>query len=312
MVYKHRMKNGKIRHYSNKQAYLNSVRGMFANQYQKKNHTNKIQKAKNKTKKRLRHRGTGRVSSGKAFCAMCRGKKLSLDVKGVCKDCIKITEEYRQEKRPFSRSDKELEVILSDYLREYELDDISEVHESNHSFSLIDEENLPSSLVIPKVTVKLNDGETTEYLILPKNNLDDYVSQIWKSRFIEYINQEADNNIHNIIRANEFKAVDSQTMGDDIYSAEFDYTKENLEEFGLPKNASNDEIMKSVHSRSDLLYDDLQAILYLPYINFDRLYEIRKEDQNAKYGHFHTEQSLLEVTLYDSPNEKDYLGIMPD
>ena len=49
MVYKHRMKNGKIRKYSSKQAYENSMKGMFAQGYQ--------------SNPRMRHQKTIQLSS---------------------------------------------------------------------------------------------------------------------------------------------------------------------------------------------------------------------------------------------------------
>jgi hypothetical protein len=97
------MNNGKIRHYSNKQAYLNSVRGMFANQYQKKNHTNKIQKAKNK--RQMKHKGVGRVSSGKKkLCETCKreGKDLT---KGKCKVCVEEFASFKQPEQPKKQKD---------------------------------------------------------------------------------------------------------------------------------------------------------------------------------------------------------------
>jgi hypothetical protein len=57
------MKNGKIRHYSSKRAYKDSLKGMFAKDYQKKDLSRKIQKAKNnssyrknKSMKRISHK----------------------------------------------------------------------------------------------------------------------------------------------------------------------------------------------------------------------------------------------------------------
>jgi hypothetical protein len=89
------MKNGKIRHYSNKQAYLNSIKGMFANQYQKKNHSRKIQKAKakNKSRKRMQHRGVKSVKTGEAFCKDCKRKTKPLS-KGRCNFCKTETKKF--------------------------------------------------------------------------------------------------------------------------------------------------------------------------------------------------------------------------
>ena len=89
------MQNGKIRHYSNKQAYLNSVKGMFANGYQKKNHSKKLRR----NRKRLKHRGIGKVSSTrKKTCEKCKRENIPL-TKGVCKECAQAFKEYYK-KRP--------------------------------------------------------------------------------------------------------------------------------------------------------------------------------------------------------------------
>ncbi len=49
MVYKHRTKSGKVRQYQSKRAYEDSMKGLFAKDYQKKDHSRKIRKAKNKS-----------------------------------------------------------------------------------------------------------------------------------------------------------------------------------------------------------------------------------------------------------------------
>jgi hypothetical protein len=69
---------------------------MFANQYQKKNHSKKIAKAK--AKNRLKHKGVGRVSSGKKkLCDTCKGEgKMLTD--GRCKVCIKEFASFEQPK----------------------------------------------------------------------------------------------------------------------------------------------------------------------------------------------------------------------
>ncbi|MHA2119621.1 MAG: SprT-like domain-containing protein [Promethearchaeota archaeon] len=51
MVYKHRTQSGKVRHYQSKGHYENSLKGMFAKDYQKKDHSKKIQKMKHKNTK---------------------------------------------------------------------------------------------------------------------------------------------------------------------------------------------------------------------------------------------------------------------
>ena len=96
MVYKHRMKNGKVRHYSNKQAYLNSVKGMFANLNSDSSIRKKTIKAKSKSKRRMQHRGgVGKISSvKKKTCEKCKREK-TLN-KGICKECEKAFKEYKQ------------------------------------------------------------------------------------------------------------------------------------------------------------------------------------------------------------------------
>ena len=62
MVYKHRTQSGKVRHYQSRGHYERSLRGMFADQYQKKNHYKKIRtRIRSRTKsgqcgKRISHR----------------------------------------------------------------------------------------------------------------------------------------------------------------------------------------------------------------------------------------------------------------
>ena len=92
MVYKHRMQNGKIRHYSSKNAYERSLRGMFANGYQKKNHSRKIRKTK--PKKRMQHHGVKKVSSKGEYCKYCKKKKHLTE--GSCKDCAEAFASYKQ------------------------------------------------------------------------------------------------------------------------------------------------------------------------------------------------------------------------
>ena len=100
MVYKHRMQNGKIRHYSSKNAYEDSMKGMFANQYQKKNHSKKINKSQ--SRKRIKHRGIGKVSSTrKKLCSKCKRENLPMN-KGVCKECAEAFATYKQ---PISKID---------------------------------------------------------------------------------------------------------------------------------------------------------------------------------------------------------------
>jgi hypothetical protein len=94
------MKNGKIRHYQSRRHYLNSMQGMFANQYQKRDHSDKLRtKAKTKTKNRIKHKGVGKVSSvKKERCNYCRKENLPLD-KGECKGCKEEFKDYAK-KRP--------------------------------------------------------------------------------------------------------------------------------------------------------------------------------------------------------------------
>ena len=96
MVYKHRMQNGKIRHYSSKRAYEDSLKGMFANQYQRKDHSRKIRRAKTKSRK-LNHRaGIKKISSNKKYCETC--KRTGLPLKdGRCKQCRKEFKEFKSE-----------------------------------------------------------------------------------------------------------------------------------------------------------------------------------------------------------------------
>ena len=93
MVYKHRMKNGKIRTYKSKRVYEESMKGMFANQYQRKDHSKKI--AKSKKKRRLQHLGVGKISSKGEYCKYCRKKKHLTE--GRCKDCAEAFASYKQE-----------------------------------------------------------------------------------------------------------------------------------------------------------------------------------------------------------------------
>jgi hypothetical protein len=68
---------------------------MFANQYQKKNHSRKISKLQKKNK-RIKHRGVGKVSSvRKKECEKCKRKNLPMD-KGVCKECSEAFAEFKQ------------------------------------------------------------------------------------------------------------------------------------------------------------------------------------------------------------------------
>jgi hypothetical protein len=87
------MKNGKIRHYQSRRHYLNSMQGMFANQYQKKNHTKKLMKNR---KRKIKHRGgVGKVSSvKKKTCEKCKREK-PLN-KGVCRECEEAFASYKQ------------------------------------------------------------------------------------------------------------------------------------------------------------------------------------------------------------------------
>ena len=108
MVYKHKTKNGKIRHYQSKRAYEDSLKGMFAKDYLKKNHSKKIAKAKTKSNRQMKHRGVGKVSSTKKkLCDTCRGEGLSL-TEGKCKVCAK---EFKTFKQPNIQDQARLDAI---------------------------------------------------------------------------------------------------------------------------------------------------------------------------------------------------------
>ena len=94
MTYKHRTKSGKVRHYRSRQAYLDSVKGMFAQNYQKKNHSKQITKIKSKN--RLQHRGgVGKVSSTKKkICETCKRKGVKLH-EGKCAICRQEFKKYK-------------------------------------------------------------------------------------------------------------------------------------------------------------------------------------------------------------------------
>jgi hypothetical protein len=62
MVYKHRTKSGKVRHFGNKRAYEDSLKGMFAKDYQKKDHSKKLQKVKPKKAKKQIPSNTNQIS----------------------------------------------------------------------------------------------------------------------------------------------------------------------------------------------------------------------------------------------------------
>ena len=313
MVYKHRTQSGKVRHYQSKNAYENSLKGMFANQYQKKNHTRKISKAKSKSRKRLTHRGIGKVSSGKALCVMCRGKDKELN-KGVCKKCKELTEEFYKKKEHL-RPDKELQTILNDYLsssvRSYELQDIQDVSESKKIYSITDEENNHSTIEIPKITIKLIDGTTVEYLLLKKGDIAPTVAQIWESSFLKDVDASLHDPIHSIFKNADFGALDDRRMDNDIRQTEFDYMQKNLVDAGLSPDSTDEQIWDHVHQQ-DWLFDDLTVVAYLPYIDKQHLHEIRKAKYNASYGELAWDQDTLGVKFYDSPDDSSYIGIIDD
>ena len=314
MVYRHRMQNGKIRHYQSRQHYLNSVRGMFANNYQKKK-----RRPTQKTKKRIRHRGIGKVSSTrKKTCEYCKRENLPL-TKGKCKECAEAFKEYAKERKKTARPDHELEVILHDFFAsryDYELGDIEDVSVTTKHFEILDDNENPYDLELPKVTVKMKDGKEAQYLIIPKADLDYIVSEIWKSKFrLAMINDEEERDIHNILRADEVnRAFDYRRMQNDLQQNEFDYIKNNLEDEGLSNNSTDEDIWEKVYQK-DWLFDTLRPYDYLPYIDLDALYPIRKERFNSNHGYHAMEELMLgnngqiDITLYDSPVEANYLAI---
>ena len=118
MVYKHRTQNGKIRHYQSRQHYLNSVKGMNAKDYQKKNHSRKINKLQKKNK-RIQHAGVGKVSSGKKkLCVTCKREGLPL-TKGKCKVCAKEFKSFEKEKGSLEAEVKELRIIKDGYQKQW-------------------------------------------------------------------------------------------------------------------------------------------------------------------------------------------------
>ncbi len=120
MVYKHRTQSGKVRHYQSRGHYERSLKGMFANGYQKKNHSKKI--AKIKAKKRITHRGIGKVSSGKKFCETCKAEGKDL-TKGRCKVCA---EEFASFKQPEIYKPRDVQISKAIVLDNYGTGDIAD------------------------------------------------------------------------------------------------------------------------------------------------------------------------------------------
>jgi hypothetical protein len=98
MVYKHRTKSGKVRHYSNKQSYLNSVKGMNAKDYQKKNHSRKIQK--------MKHKNTNSVPKTRKVFISANNKPNKLS--------IKLTKIFKQvNKKYFNNSLEPIPIVIT-------------------------------------------------------------------------------------------------------------------------------------------------------------------------------------------------------
>jgi molybdenum cofactor biosynthesis enzyme MoaA len=161
------MKNGKVRHYSSKRAYEDSLKGMFANRDTKKNHSRKIQKVKNKSKKRIKHRGgVGKVSSTrKKFCDTCKREGQSFE-EGKCKVCVKAFKEYKQ-----PQATPEIREELRDLQRSY--------------VSPFTEEELIS---IQNLMDKINDTEYTNYRDLEEHM--DKINDIMKGYGVEGLSEE--------------------------------------------------------------------------------------------------------------------------
>jgi hypothetical protein len=127
------MKNGKIRHYSSKNAYERSLKAMFANQNTNNSVKRKVSKSKFKSSKRMKHAGVGKVSSvKKKRCNYCRKENLPLD-KDKCKDCEKLLAEYKQPEEHKLR--EELKDLMVAYEPEYDNEDLFAIQ------TLIDEIN---------------------------------------------------------------------------------------------------------------------------------------------------------------------------
>jgi hypothetical protein len=92
---------------------------MFANLSTSNSSKRKIIKAKSKSKRRLKHRGVGKVSSGKKVCNMCKRKGLSL-TDGRCKVCA---EEFKKYSKKLSTNVEaeiaELRRIKDGYMKEW-------------------------------------------------------------------------------------------------------------------------------------------------------------------------------------------------
>jgi molybdenum cofactor biosynthesis enzyme MoaA len=96
------MNNGKIKKFRNKTAYENWKKGMFANMNSHRSSQRKVAKAKNKSqsKKRIKHKGVGKVSSvKKKFCDTCKREGQSFE-EGKCKICVEAFKEYKQPEKP--------------------------------------------------------------------------------------------------------------------------------------------------------------------------------------------------------------------
>jgi hypothetical protein len=97
------MKNGRIRQYQSKRAYQDSLKGMFAKNYQKKNHPNKIMRNR---KRKIKHKGgVGKISSvRKKECEKCKREGLPMD-EGVCKECAEAFASFEQPELPEKQKD---------------------------------------------------------------------------------------------------------------------------------------------------------------------------------------------------------------
>ena len=95
MVYRHRTHSGKWIQFRNKGAYENWKKGMFAHLNPNHSIGRKVRKAQ--SKRRIKHRGIGKVSSGKKHCLTCKRTGLSIK-EGKCKECTEAFATYKQPK----------------------------------------------------------------------------------------------------------------------------------------------------------------------------------------------------------------------
>jgi hypothetical protein len=297
MVYKHRTKSGKIRHYQSRGHYLKSIRGMFANQ---NGYSKKI--TKTKPKQRMKHKGVGKVSSvKKKDCDYCKRENLPL-TKGKCKDCAEALKDF-YEGKGITRSKDELKEITkfaSSSVRSYELEDITDISETKKTYN---------GHSVPKITVNFSDNTFVEYLLLKKNEIEEIVFDIWKKNIKEELVDNMDKPYHNVFNHEDYDAIDHQSMQEQIFQDEFDYVKDNLEDEGFSKDTSDETIWGAIYNKEHL-FSDLTIHNYIQYLNFERLHDIRKAKYNYSYGQFAWDQDTLGVVFYDSPDKSYYLGML--